>query len=347
LKQRQKPNQSNEATKDVAFMSYTRVEEDGVEFYTLKSNGASGMSIVGLARLCDINDKTLAQLLNNIARGLVQSKQLKRFVGQDLFLGVKAYKGARIIRAEVCSAIIRYYAFESKVKTKTAQYSYNKFADMGMERWIQDVTGWTTAIAAAEPTFEAVEKFINDRLPTDTLAAVIHPGKILEMLQESSFTGCGYRLYLYMEMLHLQNKQEDIDTICQTLKISRSSFVKWLPKIHEWSHCADWLQLNSREGVEFTIQQRMQQELGGKMEAYTPIGRVDLVTATEIIEIKKIDDWKEALGQVIAKAQTFPKHSKRIHLFGASSKILKKITVHCQVLDVLVTFEKIAPPAAA
>jgi hypothetical protein len=44
---------------------------------------------------------------------------------------------------------------------------------------------------------------------------------------------------------------------------------------------------------------------------------------------------------VIAKSQTFPKHSKRIHLFGPSSKILKKITAHCQVLDVLVTFEKI------
>jgi hypothetical protein len=285
--------------------------------------------------------------LKSIDAGLVRSERLKKFIGKDLYLRVKGPRGATIIRAEVCSAIIRYYALESDAKTETALFSYEKFADMGMERWIQGVTGWAPQLQSAEPTFEAVEKFILDRIPAGTIAAEIHPGKIIEMLQESGFTGCGYRLYLYMEMLSLQDKQEDIDTICQTLKISRSSVVKWLPKIHEWSHCADWLQLNRREGVEFTIQKRMQEELGGKMEAYTPIGRVDLVTATEIIEIKKIEDWKEALGQVIAKAQTFPNHNKRIHLFGPSSKILKKITAHCQVLDVLVTFEKITVTAAS
>jgi hypothetical protein len=328
-------------------MSFTRVVENGVEFYTLKDNGASGMSIIGLARLCRVNDKAISYILEQIARKKVRSKRLKHLIGKDLYLGTDTIFGALIIRAEVCAAIIRYYAFESKAKTSEALYAFETFAMMGIEAWIQGITGWTPAIVAVEPTFEAVEKFINDRIPKGTIAAEIHPGKVIEMLQESGFTGCGYRLYLYMEMLSLQDKQEDIDTICQTLKISRSSFVKWLPKIHEWSHCADWLQLNSREGVEFTIQKRMQAELGGKMEAYTPIGRVDLVTATEIIEIKKIEDWKEALGQVIAKAQTFPQHSKRIHLFGASSQSLKKITVHCQVLDVLVTFEKIEAPVVA
>jgi hypothetical protein len=43
-------------------MSFTRVVEDGVEFYTLKSNGASGMSIVGLSRLCDIHRTTITDL---------------------------------------------------------------------------------------------------------------------------------------------------------------------------------------------------------------------------------------------------------------------------------------------
>jgi hypothetical protein len=44
-------------------MSFTRVEQDGVEFYTLTSNGASGMSIAGLARLCDVNYFIIRYLL--------------------------------------------------------------------------------------------------------------------------------------------------------------------------------------------------------------------------------------------------------------------------------------------
>jgi hypothetical protein len=328
-------------------MSFTRVVEDGVEFYTLKSNGASGMSIIGLSRLCDINDKTMAELLLNIARGLVRSKRLKRFAGQDLYLGGKAVYGAKIIRAEVCSAIVRYYAFESKAKTETAQYSYDKFADMGMERWIQGVTGWTPQLQSAEPTFEAVEKFILDRIPKGTIAAEIHPGKIIEMLQECGFSAAGYRLYLYLEMMHIQGKEPRIATICQDLKISRATFRKWLPAIQDWSHCADWIVLTPHKtGKELIIQQRLHKELGGTMEAKNPIGPVDLLTKTEIIEIKKIADWKEALGQVIAKALGFPKHQKRIHLFGTSSTILKKVTAHCQPLDVLVTFEKIETTVA-
>jgi hypothetical protein len=75
---------------------------------------------------------------------------------------------------------------------------------------------------------------------------------------------------------------------------------------------------------------------------------MDVLTHTAILRRRaagnlpsEIEDWKEALGQVIAKGQSFPKLTKRIHLFGESSKQLKKITQNCQTLDVLVTFEKI------
>jgi hypothetical protein len=61
-----------------------------------------------------------------------------------------------------------------------------------------------------------------------------------------------------------------------------------LPQIHEWTHCADWLEIVSRrKGAEFEIQKRLHQELGGKMEAYTPVGPIDLITKTEAIEIKR------------------------------------------------------------
>jgi hypothetical protein len=327
-------------------MSFTRVEQDGVEFYTRKSDGASGMSIIGLARLCGVSDKAIGLLLASIARSSVRSKQLKRFLGQDLYLEVKGPQGAKIIRADVCSAIIRYYAFESEVKNETAEYSHDKFADMGMEAWIQSITGWQAPAIAPEPTFEAVEKFINDRLPKNLVAASVEVDGVIKIIQNSGLTSAGLRIYFYLEMQMLKGQQPDIDTICQDLQIAPSTFKKWLPKIQAWSGVAKWLKLPTRRGPERIIQERLHRELGGNMEAYTPIGPVDLVTKTEIIEIKRVEEWKTALGQVLAKAQSFPDQAKRIHLFGESSKQLKKITNHCQALDVTVTFEKAEMTAA-
>jgi hypothetical protein len=324
-------------------MSFARVEQDGVEFYTLKSNGASGMSISGLARLCNVSDTTISRLLESIARHSVRSKRLKRFSGEDLYLGIKAQKGARIVRAEVCSAIIRYYGFESDRQSEVAQYSYDKFADMGMEDWIQSITGWQPEATAPELTEDRVAAFIEKRLSPGGIPIEINPDSVIELLKRNDFTRAGYRLYFYLEMMHLHDAHPDEQQICKDLKIAPSTLRKWLPKVQARSHCADWLKLPGRKGPEYPIQLRMHAELGGTMEASTPIGPVDLVTRTEVIEIKRIEDWKEALGQVMAKAQCFPDLSMRIHLFGESSKILKKITKHCQFLNVLVTFETIVP----
>jgi hypothetical protein len=211
---------------------------------------------------------------------------------------------------------------------------------MGMEAWIQSITGWQAPAIAPEPTFEAVEKFINDRLPKNLVAASVEVDGVIEIIQKSGLTSAGLRIYFYLEMQMLKGQQPDIDTICQDLQIAPSTFKKWLPKIQAWSGVAKWLKLPTRRGPERIIQERLHRELGGNMEAYTPIGPVDLVTKTEIIEIKRVEDWKTAFGQVIAKSQSFPKHAKRIHLFGESSRQLKKITEHCQTFDVLVTFEK-------
>jgi hypothetical protein len=322
-------------------MSFTRVVEDGVEFYTLKSNGASGMSIIGLARICRVDDKSIAYHLEQIARNKVHSERLKHLVGKDLYLGISPKTGAKIIRAEVCAAIIAYYAFESQKKTEEALYAFEKFAAMGIEAWIQGITGWKAPAIAPEPTREAIEKYINDRIPENFVASLVEVDGVIEIIRKSGFSATGLRIYFYLEMRMLKGEEPDLNQICQDLNIAHSTFKKWLPKIQAWSGVAKWLELPCRRGPERQIQLRLHKELGGNMEAYTPIGPVDLVTKTEIIEIKRVEDWKTAFGQVIAKSQAFPKHTKRIHLFGESSKQLKKITEHCQTFDVVVTFEKV------
>jgi hypothetical protein len=309
-------------------MSFTRVEQNGVEFYTLNATGESGMSISGLARLCGVRHQALVQVLQRIPARKTQSKWLQPLVEKDLHLQVNSVSGAKILTAEVCTAIIGYYAFESRNRTKEAQYAFEKFAHMGMERWIQNTTNWNPTLPSAF-THESVRKYINDHLKPNLISAT------------------GLRIYFYLEMKMLQEEEPTLSTICADLNISPATFKKWLPQIQEWSSVAHWLDLTKRQGPERAIQERLHQELGGEMEAWTAIGPVDLVTPTEIIEIKRIEDWKTAVGQVLTKSQTYPQHKKRIHLFGESSQQLKKIISNCQAFEVVVTFERLNLKTAA
>lgn len=77
------------------------------------------------------------------------------------------------------------------------------------------------------------------------------------------------------------------------------------------------------------------------VEVTTTVGRIDLLTATEIIEIKEINEWKEALGKLLAYSSFFPQHNKRIHLFGRPD--LSKLTIAratCKEFNITVTFEE-------
>ncbi len=303
------------------------------------------MSETGMARICDITQQSMNEKIQTALTGKLDSKCLEEFAEKDLrsqetlvIDGVTM--NVSLYPSNFCAAIIEHYAFESRHKTEAALFAYRKFARIGIESWIQGITGWKPQQETAEPNVEAVEKFIHDRLGKGLVAAAVHPGEVIEILQDCGFSAAGLRLYFYLEMRSLQDQNPDVETICQDLKLSRSTFRKWLPEIQDWSRCADWIKLPTRQGPERTIQLRLHKELGGKMEAYTPIGPVDLVTKTEIIEIKRIEDWKTAFGQVVAKSQTFPQHTKRIHLFGESSKQLKKITAHCHLFEVVVTFEQ-------
>jgi hypothetical protein len=80
--------------------------------------------------------------------------------------------------------------------------------------------------------------------------------------------------------------------------------------------------------------------LSGRVEVTTPAGRIDILTATEVIEVKSVDQWKAALGQVRVYGQHYPLHRKRIHLFGhMTRKKLLQIQQHCFREGVVVTWE--------
>jgi hypothetical protein len=93
--------------------------------------------------------------------------------------------------------------------------------------------------------------------------------------------------------------------------------------------------------TERRIRDRLKVELSGEVELITAVGRIDLLTSTEVIEIKNIDNWKEALGKILAYSSFFPEHSKRIHLFGRSdlAKLALAIAT-CSEFEIAVTFEE-------
>jgi hypothetical protein len=96
------------------------------------------------------------------------------------------------------------------------------------------------------------------------------------------------------------------------------------------------------DNPEYQVVKRLQTELGGQTEVVTAIGRIDLLTETEIIEVKQVSDWKAALGQILTYSGFFPEHTKRIHLFGDCTPQKKEVI--CSTLlsfDVIATFEEV------
>lgn len=88
------------------------------------------------------------------------------------------------------------------------------------------------------------------------------------------------------------------------------------------------------------ITEKLAKDLSGYTEILCSTGYIDLVTDSEIIEVKHTKHWKCAVGQVLVYGLDFPDREQRIHLFGKSSKEFKDMVISsCQELNIKVTFE--------
>lgn len=85
---------------------------------------------------------------------------------------------------------------------------------------------------------------------------------------------------------------------------------------------------------------RLSQKLNGKTEVNTPVGRIDILTKTEVIEVKSTKNWKSAIGQVKAYGRYYPKHRPRIHLFGQMTQTrLNNIQNTCKSEAIILSWE--------
>jgi hypothetical protein len=71
------------------------------------------------------------------------------------------------------------------------------------------------------------------------------------------------------------------------------------------------------------------------------IGIPDVLTESEVIEVKQGKNWKHAIGQVLVYKLYYPEHTARIHLFGGSIVTINRKTIeeHCEKLDVKVSWD--------
>lgn len=91
---------------------------------------------------------------------------------------------------------------------------------------------------------------------------------------------------------------------------------------------------------EKAIIKRIASEEDGQTEVIIPAGKIDVLTSTELIEVKKMTNWKEGIGQLLVYSYYYPSHTKRLHLFGRyHSAFLAMVESHTVRLNTIVTVE--------
>lgn len=89
------------------------------------------------------------------------------------------------------------------------------------------------------------------------------------------------------------------------------------------------------------VRDRLAKEEMGHVEVKCEHGRLDVLTADSIIEVKHSSKYLHALGQVLGYGESFPGLKKRIHLFSAvrDDENVAKAKKLCSRHDVTVTSE--------
>ena len=316
-------------------MTITRVERDGVEFFTVDDTGESGMSESGLARLCGVSPVAIHKFISSTSLTWDHEKELnpsfrktipfKPQSNSNLKFGQNT--NIKILSAVVCARVIRHYALESKYKTQEALFTLDKFSTAGINAWIQEITHWHG---------NAVPK-----------TGIVTDFNTIDLLMDKRLDGSSYRVYLVLQKAIRLRSVLSADEIMERAGISRSAYTTAVTKLDELSLLPTWCKIQRKNQPERAVRDRLQSQLGGKVEAYTKFGLIDLLTETQLIEIKVIHRWKDAIGHILAKSEKYPNHQKRLHLFGPQEPILDNIQDFCDRHSIQVTFELITPPKNA
>lgn len=137
-----------------------------------------------------------------------------------------------------------------------------------------------------------------------------------------------------------ENPLPEVTKIAKELRLDRATVNRALKLLGQKGYI-DW-QPATKDNIEQQVRDRLHSQLNGLIEVGTLAGRIDLLTDTEIIEVKHVSEWKSAMGQVLAYSGFYPEHSKRVHLWGRKGEVASATAVTtCIELDIKVTFQEV------
>ena len=159
--------------------SIIRSEENGIELFTVQTTGESGMSQTGLAILSGVTKQAISTLIKGLNPSSKRlSESLQAWTDKDLSLSVSTTKqggSIQVLKSEFCAAVIQHYAFAGN---KTAQFSLMKFAGMGLDKWIQQQTGWDSTLSNLQHILllaqNALEQHQQLEVRTTNLEELVH-----------------------------------------------------------------------------------------------------------------------------------------------------------------------------
>jgi hypothetical protein len=312
-------------------MTITRVIEDGVEFFTIDATGRSGTSVSGAARLNGVSHQAITQLIEQVVASTIDLECFKPFLGKDVRSQLAVNGDATITRmswlpSDFVAAATEYYAFESsRKKTAEALFAYRKFAKMGIERWIQGITGW-----------------VDPKLKPPGLPDLNLPRPAIDILKNPNVLSAnGYRLYLQLQDANQQHDRPTIAELCKRLKITRPTYHKALNLLDQLNLLPSWVVANRRRQPERLVRDWLQSQIGGQVEAPSPDGPIDLLTDEEVVEVKAVHNWKDGIGHVLVKARNYPDRYKCLLLFGEADTPLDHIQSRCDEFGIQLGFSPI------
>jgi predicted DNA-binding protein YlxM (UPF0122 family) len=270
---------------------------------------------------------------------------LKELLKYDIYLDVgNDYKNATILTERTCIAIITYYAHEAEESKRkaAAQKTSSQFQLFGLRGWVHDITGWEAPKPERHvPLTHAETIGIDPRYAEVKLDRYA----IYNTLLQKGINAQMYRVYLYLLDCDLVKHRPDLVEICKHTHVAKHNLYDLVERMRDYTLVPEWLTLDpSSRSREAQIRDRMHQELGGNIEVQTIYGPIDLLTPKQLIEVKRIEDWKTGFGQLLAKSPAFPLHDKRLHLFGNSDRTLRNIKARCKEFEIVVSFENASLP---
>ena len=265
---------------------------------------------------------------------------LKELLGADIYLDVgNEYKNANILTEQACIAIIAYYAheIEESKRKKPAQQTLRQFQLFGLRGWVHDITGWKAPEPIPHESLTHAEQLGIDPRYVDVL---LDRHTVYNALLKKGISAQMYRVYFYLMDCDLVQYRPSLPEICQHTHVAKHNLYDMVERMRNYALVPEWLTLDpTSRSLEAQIRDRLHQQHGGNIEVQTNHGPIDLLTATELIEFKRIEDWKTGFGQVLAKSPAYPKHGKRLHLFGNSDRTLRNIKACCKEFEIKVSFE--------